>query len=107
MNEIKDLFKNNFVDINISNDLAKTFPLTKFLDMLKDGHRSLEFRPYSKDTDLNIEEIKSADTYEYNIYEVLSDYIDIREIPKSLSSKIITKFKQIHTELKNNQKYYE
>ena len=106
-NEIKDRFKNNFVDISISNDLAKTFPLTKFLDILKDGHRSLEFRPYSKDKDFNIDEIKSTDTYEYNIYEVLSDYIDIREIPKSLSSKIMTKFKQIHTELKNNQKYYE
>jgi len=105
--EIRSIFNNNFVDISISNDLAKTFPLTKFLDLVKDGHRSIEFRPYSDTEEINIEKISSTGTYDYNIYEVLSDYIDMREIPKTLSNKIINKFKEIHTELKNNQKYYE
>lgn len=105
--DIRKIFNNNFVDITISNDIAKTFPLTKFLDLLKDGHRSLEFRPYSNEEEINIEKIKSADTYDYNIYEVLSNYIEMREIPKTLSNKIVTKFKEIHNELKNNQRYYE
>ncbi len=105
ISDITKIFNNNYVDIMISNKLAKIFPLTKFIDILEEcGHKSLEFRPFS-DNSNDFDKIETNESYDYNIYEVLSDYIKIREIPMNMSNKIVNKFKEIHDELKNNQKY--
>lgn len=107
LSEIKKMFNNNFVDILIDNKLAKVFPVTQFIELVKNsGHRSIEFYPYSSDTTSN-DDVKIEGTYDYNIFEVLTEYLKVREIPPRLSSKVTTKFKEIYDNVKNSKNYYE
>jgi hypothetical protein len=104
--EIKEIFNNNFVDILIDSELAKVFPITQFVDLVNNsGHRKIEFYPYSSETEVN--GVVIQDSYDYNIFDVLNEYLKIREVPSQLSSKVSTKFKEIHDTIKNSKNYYE
>jgi len=106
LNEIKEMFNNNFVDILIDSELAKVFPITQFIELVKDsGHRLIEFYPYASDKDA--EELDIHDSYEYNIFDVLNEYLKAREIPSILSGKVSAKFKEIHDKIKDIKNYYE
>jgi hypothetical protein len=104
LSEFSNQIQNNFVDIYIEHAFASIFPVTKFIDILKDsGMRRLEFQPYSSesiqvdDSNLNIS------NYEYNIFDVLSEYLKARSLPTDKSELIYKKFKEISDELKNNK----
>jgi hypothetical protein len=104
--EVNQMFNNNFVDILIDSDLAKVFPITQFIELVKDsGHRLIEFYPYSSDREAAGIDIQ--DSYEYNIFEVLGEYLKAREIPTALSGKISAKFKEIHDAIADSKNYYE
>ena len=106
LSEVKELFNNNFVDILIDSELAKVFPITQFVELIKDsGHRSIEFCPYLVDSANTNVEIQ--DSYDYNIFDVLHEYLKAREIPSQLSNKVSSKFKEIHDEIKNSKNSYE
>jgi len=106
LNEIKEMFNNNFVDILIDSELAKMFPIAQFIELVKDsGHRLIEFYPYTSDKESK--DIDIQDSYEYNIFDVLKEYLKSREISSNLSGKVSFKFKEIHDEIKNNKNYYE
>jgi hypothetical protein len=107
LNEIKNRFNNNFIDVYIDHDFAKAFPITRFIELVKDcGHRSLEFQPYSTNTSQD-SAIEVSQTYEYNIFDVLSEYLKSRELPSHKSDLIYSKFKSVYEELKNNKPYNE
>jgi UDP-2,3-diacylglucosamine pyrophosphatase LpxH len=104
LTEFLNQIKNNFVDVYIEHTFASIFPVTKFIDLLKDsGMRKLEFQPYSSesiqvdDSNLNIS------NYEYNIFDVLGEYLKARSLPVDKSELIRQKFKEINDELKNNK----
>lgn len=106
LNEVKELMNNNFVDILIDSDLAKVFPITQFVDLIKDsGYKLIEFYPYVSDKDKS--KVEMQDSYDYNIFDVLNEYMKIREIPTQLSAKVINKFKEIYDTVKNTKNYYE
>jgi len=105
LNEIENKFRNNFVDVYIDHEFAKTFPITRFIELVKDcGHRSLEFQPYSTDVS-DDNKIEVAQTYEYNIFDVLSEYLKSRDLPSHKSELIYDKFKTVYEDLKNNKPY--
>lgn len=104
--DVKELFNNNFVDILIDSELAKVFPITQFVELVKDsGHRKIEFYPYASETD--IDGVVIQDSYDYNIFDVLNEYLKVREVPSQLSNKVSSKFKEIHDTIKNAKNYYE
>jgi DNA repair exonuclease SbcCD nuclease subunit len=107
LTEVKEMFNNNFVDILISSELAKVFPITQFIELVKDsGHRLIEFYPYKADSSEE-DHIELDESYEYNIFEVLHIYLKTREIPLNLSAKVSAKFKEVHDNIKNAKNYYE
>ena len=106
LDEIKDIFNNNFVDIYIDHDFAKTFPITRFIELVKEcGHRSLEFQPYALEATQDDSKPNEVGSYEYNLFDVLGDYLKSRELPSHKSESIYNKFKNIYEDLKNNKPY--
>lgn len=105
--DIHKTFNNNYVDVMINNDIAKTFPVTQFLELIKDsGYRHIEFFPYNT-TNSKSEVVEIKDNHEYNIFDVLNEYLKVRELPENLSSNVFSKFKEIYNDIKNSKNTYE
>ena len=99
-----DAMTNNFVDIYIDHQFAAVFPITKFVDLLKDaGLRRLEFQPYSSESTEGDSIDQSISNYEYNIFDVLSEYLKVRSMSSGKSESVYKKFKEIYSELKNTR----
>ena len=108
LDEISERFSNNFIDVYIDHDFAKTFPITRFIDLVKDcGHRSLEFQPYALEATQDESNPEIEVNYEYDLFDVLSEYLKSREIPSYKSKEIYGKFKSIYEDLRNNKPYNE
>jgi hypothetical protein len=106
LDELTNLFKNNFVDISIDSEFSKKFPLTQFIELVKDlGHRSIEFFPYSKNQITKPSLIEESTSYEYNIFDILSSHLENKDLSKKQCDKIIDSFKSIYDQLKNNKNY--
>lgn len=106
VSEISKVFNNNYVDILISNDLAKSFPVTQFLDLIKNtGYRHLEFFPYNESDSKS--EVQIQDSHEYNIFDVLTEYLKVRELPENMSNRVFTKFKELYDDIKNSKNTLE
>ena len=104
--ELADLFKNNFIDISIDSEFSKRFPLTQFIELIKDlGYRSVEFFPYNKNQVTKASEIETSTSYEYNIFDVLNQHLEKKDITKTKFDDIVEKFKVIYDQLKNNKNY--
>lgn len=107
IDEINELFRNNFVDIAIENDIANFFPVTQFVELVgQSNHRSIEFFPHKSDG-FDVDSVELDDNSDYNLFDVLGEYLTAREIPNSLSEKVSSKFKEVHDEIKNSKNYYE
>lgn len=105
--DISKLIDNNFVDILIDNDMAKVFPVSRFIDLLSNcNHRSIEFYPYSQNAQVN-ESTNLEVSYEYNMFEVLNEYLKLKEVPNHLAINVTTKFKKLYDDIKNNSNYYQ
>lgn len=103
MNEISKEFDNNFIDILIDNNLAKIFPVNNFIDMIeKSGHKSIEFIPYSvENMEFNLDNLEQS--YEYNIFEILSEYLKMRELSANLSNEVSIEFKSLYDKLNQSR----
>lgn len=103
LDQIQKEFSNNFVDVYIDHEFAKIFPITQFIDLVKDsGQRSIEFQPYSNQATPESPINEDDKDYEYNIFDVLSGYLKSREMPSHISEGVYNKFKEIYQDLKNN-----
>lgn len=108
LNEISKEFNNNFIDVYIDHEFAKAFPITRFIDLVKEcGHRSLEFQPYASETSLGESDVNIEVNYEYDLFDVLSEYLKTRELPSHKSEAIYASFKNIYEDIKNNKPYNE
>ena len=106
VNEISEIFNNNFVDLYIDHDFAKIFPLTGFIELIKDcGHRNLEFNPIPSDK--SGDKIVVDGGYDYSMFDILEEYLKIRKFPENISKSVDSKFKELYNEIKNNKKGYE
>jgi len=106
--EITNIFTNNFVDILIDSEMSKTFPLTNFIELIEEcGHRTLEFIPFTNNRERKEDEVILDDNYEYNIFEILDLYLKSREVPHTVSEKVIEKFTNAYNRAKNKEKEYE
>lgn len=105
--DIFKMFNNNYVDIAINNDLAKSFPVTQFLELIKNsGYRNIEFFPYTKSNN-DKEKAEIVDNHEYNIFDVLNEYLKVRNLPDKMSNLVFSKFKDIYEDVKNSKNTYE
>ncbi len=106
LDQIKERFKNNFVDIMIDSSFSARFPLSTFTEMLKSsGHRRLEFFSYSKEQNLSKSEVELNSNYEYNIFTVLNEKIKESNMSQIIASQVFEKFKTIYDSLKNTKSY--
>lgn len=106
LDQITDLFKNNFVDITIESEFSKIFPLTKFTELIKDcGHRRLEFFSYSQEQLKSKSEVELGSDYEYNIFTVLDTQLTSMNLAEYRKQEITNKFKSIYDTLKNSKNY--
>lgn len=106
LSEINELFKNNFVDLLIEYSFFSKFPVNKFLDIIKDSnYRQLEFITYSKENEKDSKNSDSNKSYEYNIFEILNSILDEKSISNEIREKVIKKFNNLYSDLKNNKLY--
>lgn len=104
--QVKELFKNNFVDISIESEISQKFPLSQFTDFVKDfGHRRLELFSYSKEQLKTRSEVELNSNYEYNIFTILDERINQMNLPVAQSTPLIEKFKEIYDSLRNTKQY--
>lgn len=110
LDKIKDMFNNNYVDIMMRMDKASMFPVTKFMDLIKDfNYKKIEFFTYNpniKETieiDVkNVEEIK-----DYDVYDIFLKCLSEREYPETYNNTIKMYFKKLNDKVKNKEKNYE
>ena len=106
LDEIKEIFNNNFVDISIESSLSQRFPMSQFTEMLKGaGHRSMEFFSYSKEQLKNKSEVEVESSYEYNIFTILDERIKEMNLSTTHASQLTSTFKEIYDSLKNTKQY--
>lgn len=106
LKSIEKIFNNNFVDLYIDHDFAKIFPLTNFIDLIKNcGHRNLEFNPIPSEK--SNDKIIIDGGYDYSMFDILEEYLKIRNFPEKISKSVDSKFKELYNEIKNNKKGYE
>ena len=104
--QIKEIFSNNFIDIRMESDFSQKFPISQFVELIKEfGHRKIEFFPYSKNQLKKKSEVDLVQDYSYNIFTILDEHIKKIDLPSSQSIPIIEKFKEIYDQLKNNKHY--
>lgn len=104
--QVSNLFKNNFVDILINSNFTQKFPISQFIDLVKDsGHRKIDFFTYSTDQLKNKSEVEVNTNYEYNIFNVLEERISQMNLPVAQSVPLVNKFKEIYDSLRNTKQY--
>ena len=104
--EIKELFRNNFIDIKIESSFSKKFPISRFTEMVSGfGHRRLEFLSYSVNQIKNKSEIEINSNYEYNIFTILEEKIKELNYSNQFSKEIIENFKRVYDTLRNTKSY--
>lgn len=107
LSEITKIISNNFVDVLIDNKMAKIFPISRFIELLKKSkYRHIELYPTSDSTDKV--DAKLNDDQDYDIFEVLSEYLNSKGTSNYMGSKITGKFKELYDNVNNDRKnYYE
>jgi DNA repair exonuclease SbcCD nuclease subunit len=106
LEEIAELFKNNFVDLTIESSFSQRFPMSQFTEMIKDlGHRRAEFFSYSREQLKKNSEVEIDSSYEYNIFTILDENLREMNLPDSQASLISSTFKEIYDSLKNTKQY--
>ena len=104
--QIRELFKNNFIDIMIESSFSKRFPITSFTEAIKAcGHRRLEFFSYSKEQVKAKSEIEINSNYEYNIFTIAQEKLKEKNLSPLIISQVFDKFKNVYDSLKNNKSY--
>ncbi len=104
--KIIKLFKNNFVDLSIESSFSSRFPITQFIDIIKDAaYRRLEFFSYLKEENSSKSQVELNSNYEYNIFTTLNEQIASLNLPDYKQTQIINKFKEIYDSLKNTKSY--
>jgi DNA repair exonuclease SbcCD nuclease subunit len=100
------IFNNNFIDISIESEFSKRFPVSQFIELIKDfGHRKIEFFSYSKSQIIKKSDIEISSNYEYNLFSILDEQVKTLNLPPDKVSKITTKFKEIYDLIKNAKNY--
>lgn len=107
--EIKDIFNNNYVDIMMPIDKAASFPVTRFMEIIDSyGHKHVEFFTYNSSTEVEINELEEpGEIKEYDIYEIFTDCLEERNYPESINNVMKSYFKKLNDKVKNKEKDYE
>jgi hypothetical protein len=104
--QIRDLFKNNFIDISIETELSKKVQFSVLTDKIKDfGHRRLEFYPYTVDNKVKDIEVEIGDNYEFNIFSILGEHLQNSQFSKIKTEEIFNYFKQLYDKVNDHQKF--
>jgi hypothetical protein len=110
LEEIKNLFENNYVDIMMRIDKASSFPVTRFMEILDTfNYKKVEFFTYNLNTqNLNTDETQSLDEVkDYDIYEIFLNMLEQRNYSESYNSVMKAYFKKLNDKIKNKEKNYE
>lgn len=106
LDQIKEIFRNNFVDLAVESTFSQRFPMSQFTEMIKGlGHRRAEFFSYSKEQLKTSSEVEMDSNYEYNIFTILEESLREMSLPMGQSALIASAFKEIYDSLKNTKQY--
>jgi DNA repair exonuclease SbcCD nuclease subunit len=104
--KVEEIFKNNFVDLEIESEFAARFPFSIFTTLVeKFGHRRLEFYPYSLEQKSAKSQVEINDNYEYNLFTILDDHLNKLNLSGHVRDRVSEAFKNIYDSIKNTQKY--
>lgn len=106
LQEIRELFNNNFIDINVDTDSLDTFPLTRFTELVKPtGYRKIEFfsQPLAKEQ--NAIDVEMNSNYEFNLFKILEEYLNSLSYTKPKKEKVLESFVEKYKLLKNAKSY--
>jgi DNA repair exonuclease SbcCD nuclease subunit len=106
LDEIAEAFKGNFIDIMIDSEVSSKFPLTQFIELIKEAnHRKVEFFSYSNTSTETKPSSELDSNYEYNIFTALNEKLAELSLPSYRMEQLSQKFKELYTYLKNTKSY--
>lgn len=107
--QIKDLFSNNFVDLMLKMENASSFPVTQFIEMVKDfGHRTIEFFTFTDEAQRNKELAEiTEEAREYDLMEVFEECLKAKQYPERIENPMRIYFNKVYNKVKNKDKDYE
>jgi DNA repair exonuclease SbcCD nuclease subunit len=103
--ELKDLVRNNFIDVLISSNHIVKAPINSFLEMV-DGYRNIDFYPYNNRNEEDLLEGKDSSSYgeNFDLIKFVREYIDSLPYEQDTRDKLyksVVHLKKV-TEDKNN-----
>lgn len=105
--EIKERFRNNFVDLMINVNFANRFSVTRFLEEISTvPHRKIEFFTYVDQTQADAEMNSEFNPEEgFNITDIFKMYVKSRDYSQDFKSDLARKFIEIHQAVKEENTY--
>ena len=111
LDQIKDIFHNNYVDIMMKVDKASSFPVTRFMEIIERfDYKKVEFFTYNpviKDIDSTENQEAVEEIKEYDVYEIFLDMLEQRSYPESYNNVMKNYFNVLNNKIKNKEKDYE
>jgi DNA repair exonuclease SbcCD nuclease subunit len=107
LDQIKQTFKNNFVDIMISVNFANRLSITNFLEKIADtNYRKVEFFTYvdsqesedSQQVDFDIQD-------DFNITDIFAHYLKAKDYSQPVKKSLALKFGEVFKKVKELNKY--
>ena len=96
IDEVNELFNNNFVDIMIDPRMALKAPLNILTDSIANT-RKISFHPYDPNqATLLSEKISSSDNQNFDVLDFVDDYINSLEYDEDTKSKLFSTIKKLH-----------
>jgi len=101
IDDIRLMFKNNFVDIMIETRIAAKMDVSKFNEISEEfGARKIEFFTYSDDP---MERVKREDLAqkELGIFDAFDIYLEGSNMERTHRSKVVSKFNEVYKTMKD------
>lgn len=105
--EICDMIRNNFVEIQVDTRIANRFSVQVFMEMIKDmGHKKIEFTNYTPKDKMDAKEIvrtAEGNGIDLSIPVMFGLYLDQKGYDRGMRQRVEAKFNVFLTKVKDQQ----
>jgi DNA repair exonuclease SbcCD nuclease subunit len=107
INEINDLFTNNFVEVMVDNKISARFSVQIFMDMIKDiAVKKIEFTPYTVKDNIDVKQIMQTaegNGIDLSINNMFNLYMDQKGYDLAMRKRIEAKYVTFANKIKDQQ----
>ena len=110
IDEIKDIMRNNFVDMYIASDIPVKYNLSSFMAMVQNEARKIEPNIYDEKTYIDIDNISEEIQNGYknfNVVNLCNTFIDSMNVDKQNKDKLATEIAKLYNDCTNKYNEYE